>query len=748
MKSARLIFLLVLFVGVQVLAQSDRAPFVNPANGRYTAQAAEPEQSRTFSPMQQGAAFARGTGAFKAAGTRPGASRMQVGLNFAPAVAYAAGGYDAVSVAVADVNGDGKPDLLVATCGNNSFNSTCAQEGSVGVLLGNGDGTFQPPVNYGSGGVIANSVAVADVNGDGKPDLLVANCGSGGGSCFNGTVGVLLGNGDGTFQAAVPYGSGGYNANSLAVADVNGDGKPDLLVTNDCASSSNCPGPGSVSVLLGNGDGTFQTAVSYPLAGAAWSSSVAVADVNGDGKPDLLVANACSTIPKSGYPCTSGGVVSVLLGNGDGTFQTPVPYGSGGVDAVSVAVADVNGDGKPDLLVANTCATVGQQFCTSDGLVGVLLGNGDGTFQTAVTYDSGGAGAFSVAVADVNGDGKPDLAVANYSSNDVGVLLGNGDGTFQAATIYSSAGVDDFGLAVADVNGDGKPDLLTASYAPNTSCFGSPGFSRLTPSVKGRHGLGNQNSSCLGLVSVLLNTSTFGQEINHPTGDYWPLAQGNTWVYSNATNDPNQTTTIQVLNNPTSWGCSGNAPQPNAAIEVEISKSDVNTYWYPGKTWDLHWMLGNDPLGNLMPWGWWVWDYSKQQDAGQSADVQSLTPGFPPFLILPATVSSDQDSAMLGQFSPVTTPPYPAPCVTGTGSTGTWQVSWNNATVSTPAYNGSTIQTFVNSGQGNEEDQWYFAGQIGLVEVNQDTLAGEPYTNPNPPFPPQLQLKSYSVIGL
>ena len=135
----------------------------------------------------------------------------------------------------------------------------------------------------------------------------------------------------------------------MAVADVNGDGKPDLLVTNEC--SSGCTN-GSVSVLLGNGDGTFQTAVSYG-SGGEYALSVAVADVNGDGKPDMLVANDCAS------GCTNG-LVSVLLGNGDGTFQTAVSYSSGGVDAWAVAVGDMNGDGKPDLVVANECFSSSQ----------------------------------------------------------------------------------------------------------------------------------------------------------------------------------------------------------------------------------------------------------------------------------------------------------------------------------------------------------------------------------------------------
>jgi hypothetical protein len=178
---------------------------------------------------------------------------------------------------------------------------------------------------------------------------------------------VLLGNGDGSFQAAVTYGSGGVapNLGSLAIADVNGDGKPDLLVANgNCPSTPAC-GPGVVGVLLGNGDGTFQPAVSYG-SGAFDANSLAVADVNGDGKPDLVVANLCGSTGSS-CPYSEVGVVGVLLGNGDGTFQTALTYNSGAIGATGVAVADVNGDGRPDLLVANLIGF--------DGSVGVLLGS-------------------------------------------------------------------------------------------------------------------------------------------------------------------------------------------------------------------------------------------------------------------------------------------------------------------------------------------------------------------------------------
>ena len=297
MQPARFVCLFVILAGVLVVAQSSRVPLANQSNALPIAQQRHPALPPNLSQMPQGALLDQHRArAFKKTAIRRGGSSS--GLNFAPAVDYGSGGQDAQSVAVADVNGDGKPDLLVANAGSNS----------VGVLLGNGDGTFQTAVLYPSGGYGAISVAVADVNGDRKPDLIVANVCGDSKCATSGTVGVLLGNGDGTFQVAATYDSGGYSALSVAALDVNRDGKPDLLVANGCAIQlQNCTGDGVVGVLLGNGDGTFQAAVSYD-SGGQYAYAVAVADVNGDGKPDLLVAN------------WSSNSVGVLLGNGDGIF--------------------------------------------------------------------------------------------------------------------------------------------------------------------------------------------------------------------------------------------------------------------------------------------------------------------------------------------------------------------------------------------------------------------------------------------
>ena len=465
MRPLRFVCLSTILLNAMALAQSVSVPSINQ-----TTRVASPTSSSQLPSTHSRAAAHQANPA------------QASGLDFAPVVVYGSGGYDATSVVVADVNGDGKPDLVVTNC---SFTGGCTSDktGAVGVLLGNGDGTFQTAMVYSSGGyVFATSVAVADVNGDGKPDLLVTNTCAISDDCSNGSVTVLLNNGDGTFQTAVPYNSGGQEPYSVAVADVNGDGKPDLVVANSCASYPNCANVGVIGVLLGNGNGTFQTAATYGSGG--WQAdSIAVADVNGDGRPDLIVMNECASGASSGDCPNTAGLVGVLLGNGDGTFQTVATYDSGVLLGRFVAVADVNGDGKPDLLTAG-CSTIGTTGfnCLVDnianGAVGVLLGNGDGTFQTAVAYNSGAQEPYSVAVADVNGDGKPDLVVANFLClinscpfDLVGVLLGNGDGTFQTAATYGSGAEGTASIAVADVNGDGKPDLLVANSCGTDSCF-------------------------------------------------------------------------------------------------------------------------------------------------------------------------------------------------------------------------------------------------------------------------------------
>ncbi|MGA3193907.1 MAG: Ig-like domain repeat protein [Terriglobales bacterium] len=411
----------------------------------------------------------RGTGITTVRGGEPGPRGSQAaGLNFAPAVVYAGGGSGFESVAMGDVNGDGKLDMIVANYCDEVSNCTCTPQtcdyGSVGVLLGNGDGTFQPAVTYLSGGYYSQAVAVADVNGDGKLDILVVNDCTSNINCAytigDGSVAVLLGNGDGTFQPAVAYDTGGQFPNQVLIADMNNDGKPDLIVSNFSGGTN---GFGEVGILLGNGDGTFQPAVIYNSAYSYNLAQVAIADINGDGNLDLLVANECTDLT-----CASGDV-GVLLGNGDGTFRPGVAWPSGGYYTHAIAVTDMNGDGKLDLVVANSC--MASSNCSSNGTVAVILGNGDGSLQAPVTYPAGAYEPLALVLGDFNTDGKTDVALVSQSvtgSNTagvVGVLLGNGDGTLQPALNFNPGGSGSIALAAADVNKDGKPDLMVVTSA-------------------------------------------------------------------------------------------------------------------------------------------------------------------------------------------------------------------------------------------------------------------------------------------
>jgi uncharacterized membrane protein len=385
-------------------------------------------------------------------------------VSFRKAVPYKTSGYNPYSVAVADVNGDGKLDLVVA----NEQQSKTDPEGSISVMLGKGNGTFHPAVNYISGGQSAYSISIADVNGDGNLDLVVAN-GCLGSNCATGGVGVLLGNGDGTFKKALTFSSGAASifGSRVAVGDLNGDGKLDLAVaTTGPGCGNGCP-KGLVAVLLGRGDGTFKKAKTYSTGGFDAIGWVAIADVNGDKKPDLLVANYCAT--ECSFPPVEGSV-GVLLGNGNGTFKAVKTYPSGGDGAVSVAVADLNKDGKPDLLVAN-CGPLACGPGSPGGNVGVLIGNGNGTFKPVVNYPAANS-PFDVVAADVNNDGKLDIVVSNWgtpnaATNDgaVTVLQGKGNGTFRPAQTFPSGGAEAPSVAVADVNKDGRLDIVLACVA-------------------------------------------------------------------------------------------------------------------------------------------------------------------------------------------------------------------------------------------------------------------------------------------
>jgi hypothetical protein len=320
------------------------------------------------------------------------------------------------SVVTGDFNGDGIPDLAVA-----SFS------GAVSVLIGNGDGTFRGHVDYATGAG-ARGIVIGDFNGDGKLDLAIANQTSN-------TVSILFGNGDGTFRGYVDY-PAGTGPFSLATGDFNGDGSLDLAVVNQSANQ--------VSILLGDGGGGFVFLGSYDTGQLPFG--IVTGDFNGDGRLDLAVANY------------TDGTVSILLGNGDGTFGTHTDYATGTLPEM-LATADLNGDGKLDLAVGTNQATGSR--------ISILLGNGDGTFQLHNDIPAGSKPR-SVIPADFNGDGKIDLAVANYGSSSVSLLLGNGDGTFSSRIDYPT-GTSPQSITAGDFDGNGRLDLAVANYGSNTA---------------------------------------------------------------------------------------------------------------------------------------------------------------------------------------------------------------------------------------------------------------------------------------
>jgi|HubBroStandDraft_6_1064221.scaffolds.fasta_scaffold01084_6 hypothetical protein len=322
---------------------------------------------------------------------------------------------DDAGIAVADFNHDGKLDVV-------------AVEKEVQIFLGNGDGTFQSPINY-AVGVNPNSVAVADFNGDGKLDIAATNY-------LSGTISVLMGNGDGSFQPPMTLNALSMPS-GIQAGDFNGDGKPDIALINVNLNINK----DFISVYLNNGDGTFGKPINTGLGAKIGIDALGFGDFDRDGTLDLAVATNTLT----------AGQVVILLGNGDGTFTQGESY-AGPPNCIFIAVGDLRGNSSLDLAVTDYLGVHVQVF----------LGNGDGTFQPPVFY----ASTFSdwAAVADFNEDGKPDLIVSNggfngYLSGTVSILLGNGDGTFQPQMVFPAAASSDV-AAVGDFNGDHKLDVV------------------------------------------------------------------------------------------------------------------------------------------------------------------------------------------------------------------------------------------------------------------------------------------------
>jgi hypothetical protein len=381
---------------------------------------------------------------------------------FQAPVAYSAG-HGPLSLALGDVNNDGKPDLVAGTV-----------KGVV-VFLGNGDGTFKPALTTSVGG---EYVSLADLNQDGNLDVL--------GTLAGGTALIVaFGNGDGTFQTPTTYEPAGgcCSPQTVAVLDLNGDGKPDVVLTGNPDNS--------VAVLLNNGNGTLKPPVKYyvsadpsSLIGGKFGSTqavglaitnlygvsvnitlsntngtliappiqagpgggasyAAVGDINGDGKLDVVQS--------------VGGELGILLGNGNFTFQPPTTISTNGMGAGPIAIGDLTGNKKNDLVVVG-----GPSYPSLE----VFLNNGNGTFAAPVSYALSSDYSYGVALGDFNGDGKLDIALTGFNNNTFQILLNNGNGTFKPAITTSVTGPGTF--AVADFNGDGKLDVAIETYESST----------------------------------------------------------------------------------------------------------------------------------------------------------------------------------------------------------------------------------------------------------------------------------------
>jgi hypothetical protein len=354
-------------------------------------------------------------------------------VTFAAPAEYPAG-LRAWSVTYADFNGDGKADVATGNGGN-----------SMSVFLNKGDGTYSAKTDYASPALpyyLVFDITSADYNGDGKPDIAV----SGGNPVGN--VLIYLNNGDGTFAApkVTPI---GFGPNQVASADLNRDGKQDLITTNNFSAD--------VSVKLGKGDGTFGQERKFEVGPGP--QGITVTDVNGDRVPDLVTGNF-GRVKDS---------VTVLLGRGDGTFHDQQNY-SAGISVNDVAAGDFNRDGVTDLVVG--------EFLTNT--VSVLIGRRHGGFWPAKEYSTG-TSLNEITVADFNNDGAPDIVttvspdanrdpsappVPNEQGGGVSLLLGKGDGTFADKTVFPIDGMV-VSVQPIDVNGDKRLDLVTASLTKN-----------------------------------------------------------------------------------------------------------------------------------------------------------------------------------------------------------------------------------------------------------------------------------------
>lgn len=393
-----------------------------------------------------------------------------------------------LSVATADFNGDGFQDLIYQTC-STTISSSCGFT----LLLADGAGGYQPPALFTAPVSGSRFLAVGDFNHDGMPDVAVLNdCNA---SCTGTSVSIFLNIGKGTFSDPVVYEGGDVSPLSIATGDFNGDGKLDIAILQYCSTCTD--GQDSLGVLLGNGDGTFQPVLTMLTGAGNAVNWLAAADFNGDGKTDLVLAENTNN-PSNPVE----GSAQILLSNGDGTFSFGAIYDSGGgrstsANGMSVTTGDVNGDGKADIVIGNLCDNIVGDANCARGTIGVLLGNGDGTFQSVLAQTVPDANMYAISLADVNADGKLDAITSTGTG--IAVFFANGDGTFQAPTVYAALEVlQNVQLAIADLNGDGGLDIVQPGVNGQLAILYNQGFSNPATTVS---------------LQSSLNPSIYGQQV-------------------------------------------------------------------------------------------------------------------------------------------------------------------------------------------------------------------------------------------
>jgi hypothetical protein len=369
-------------------------------------------------------------------------------VNFADQEPFTAGTTPS-SVAIGDIDGDGKPDLMLANYGSNTV-SVYRSTSSSGAITA---GSFAAQVTFATG-TQPRSVAIGDIDGDGKPDLAVANQGTNTVSVFRNTSssGSIT---TGSFASHITFATG-IGPQSVAIGDIDGDGKPDLAIANNASNTvsvlRNTSSIGSIT------SGSF--AVQATFATGTTPRSVAIGDIDGDGKPDLAVANGASAnVSVLRNTCSSGSITS-------GSFAAQVTFATG-TNPQSVVIGDLDGDGKPDLAVANFNTNNVSVLRNTSSSGSIIIGS----FAAHFTFATG-TNPQSVVIGDIDGDGKPDLAVANRNSNTVSIIRNTSTGGSISSGSFAphvtfATGSNPISVAVGDIDGDGKPDMVTANQGSN-----------------------------------------------------------------------------------------------------------------------------------------------------------------------------------------------------------------------------------------------------------------------------------------